>query len=134
MNKLLIIAAVSVVSLASVAATSAWADDITPDTTASQGFTSTLTRAEVRIDLDKARADGSMATWTAEAAPQRPLAATIALASLTREEIKAAMRVNRDAGLSAAVVGEDSGSFYFSQVQQPGAAGPWMAKASRAGH
>ena len=131
MNKLIIIAAVSMASLASlasVAVTSAWAGEATPDTTASQTFKVTKTRAAVIAELAQARADGSMAEWTTEYS-----APCTVVASITREEVKAAMRVNRDAGL-AAVLGEDSGSFYLSQQAQPGAATPLLARITRAGH
>lgn len=129
MNKLIIIAAVSMASLASVSATSAWAGEATPDTTASQTFKVTKTRAAVIAELAQARADGSMAEWTTEYS-----APCTVVASITREEVKAAMRVNRDAGLAAAVLGEDSGSFYLSQQAQPGAATPLLARITRAGH
>lgn len=126
MNKLIIIAAVS---MASLAVTSAWAGEATPDTTASQTFKVTKTRAAVIAELAQARADGSMAEWTTEYSAPRTV-----VASITREEVKAAMRVNRDAGLVAAVLGEDSGSFYLSQQAQPGAATPLLARITRAGH
>ena len=128
MNKLIIIAAVTVASVASFTATSAWADDITID---NQTFVSTKTRAEVRAEMLQARADGSMAAWVAEAGPA-PL--NTAASRLTRQEVVAEMRVSRAADFaSAAMTGEDSGSFYLSQTVQPGAASSWLAKLTRAG-
>ena len=129
MNKLIIIAAVAVASVASFTATSAWADDITVD---NQSFVSTKTRAEVRAEMLQARADGSMAAWSAEGG-LAPL--TTAASRLTRQEVVAEMRVSREAGFaSAGLTGEDSGSFYLSQTAQPGAASSWLAKITRAGH
>lgn len=129
MNKLIIIAAVSIASVASVAATSAWANEITID---NQTFVSTKTRAEVKAEMLQARADGSMAGWESEAGPA-PL--TTAASRLTRQEVVAEMRVSRAAGFaSAAMMGEDSGSFYLSQIAQPGAASSWLARLTRAGH
>ena len=141
MNKLNTVAAFAV-AIAAIAATAsagpAFADDITAD---NQTFVSTKTRADVKAEMLLARADGSMATWMAEAgsapvtlAMSRP-ASRPASRSLTREEVVADMRVNREASIaSAAMVGEDSGSFYLSQVARPGVVGNWQAKLTRAGH
>ena len=128
--KLNSIAAIAIAIAATGSAGSAFADDITIDT---QTFVSTRTRADVEAEMLRARADGSMASWVAEAG-----SAPVAMAAtrqLTRQEVMADMRVNREARLaSAAMTGEDSGSFYLSQIAQPGAASSWLAKLTRARH
>ena len=128
--KLNTIAAIAIAIAATGSAGSAFADDITIDT---QTFVSTRTRADVKAEMLRARADGSMASWVAEAG-----SAPVAMAAtrqLTRQEVMADMRVNREARLaSAAMTGEDSGSFYLSQIAQPGAASSWLAKLTRARH
>ena len=128
--KLNSIAAIAIAIAATGSAGSAFADDITIDT---QTFVSTRTRADVKAEMLQARADGSMATWVAEAS-SAPV--TLAMSrQVTRQEVLADMRINREARLaSAAMTGEDSGSFYLSQVAQPGASGNWLAKLTRAGH
>ena len=134
MNKLNTVAAIAIAIAATGSAGSAFADDITIDT---QTFVSTRTRAEVKAEMLRARADGSMATWLAEAGS---VPATLAMSRqvtphVTRQEVMADMRVNRETSLaSAALTGEDSGSFYLSQIAQPGAPGSWLAKFTRAGH
>ena len=137
MNKLNTVAAFAV-AIAAIAATAsagpAFADDITAD---NQTFVSTKTRADVKAEMLLARADGSMATWMAEAgsAPVTLAMSRPASRSLTRDEVVADMRVNREASIaSAAMLGEDSGSFYLSQLVQPGVASSWLAKLTRAGH
>ena len=128
--KLNTIAAIAIAIAATGSAGSAFADDITIDT---QTFVSTRTRADVKTEMLQARADGSMATWVAEAS-SAPV--TLAMSrQVTRQEVLADMRINREARLaSAAMTGEDSGSFYLSQVAQPGASSNWLAKLTRAGH
>ena len=128
--KLNSIAAIAIAIAATGSAGSAFADDITIDT---QTFVSTRTRADVKAEMLQARADGSMATWVAEAS-SAPV--TLAMSrQVTRQEVLADMRINREARLaSAAMTGEDSGSFYLSQVAQPGTSGNWLAKLTRAGH
>ena len=130
MNKLNTIAVIAIAIAATGSAGSAFADDISIDT---QTFVSTRTRADVKADMLQARADGSMASWVAEAGS---VPATLAMSrQVTRQEVMADMRVNREASLArAAMVGEDSGSFYLSQIAQPGAASGWLAKVTRAGH
>ena len=119
MNKLSFIAALSIAA----AAGSAWADDITIDNTP---FVSTKTRAEVKAELFQARADGSLAALTADYVPAQRYASV-----LTRQEVIADMRVNRD-GFALAMTGEDSGAFYLARATQPAAATPvWLAKLSR---
>lgn len=119
MNKLTFIAAIAI-----AAAGSAWADDITIDTTA---FVSTKTRAEVKAELIQARADGSLAALTADYVPAQRFAST-----LTRQEVIADLLINRD-GLALAMAGEDSGSFYLARAMQPAAAPVWLAKLSHGG-
>ena len=128
--KLNSIAAIAIAIAATGSAGSAFADDITIDT---QTFVSTRTRADVKAEMLQARADGSMAAWVAEAG-SAPV--TLAMSrQVTRQEVLADMRINREARLaSVAMTGEDSGSFYLSQVAQPGASGNWLAKLTRAGH
>ena len=119
MNKLTLIAALSI-----AAAGSAWADDITIDTTP---FVSTKTRAEVKAEWVQARADGSLAALTADYVPAQRFAST-----LTRQEVLAEVRINRD-GFALAMTGEDSGAFYMARAMQPAAAPVWLAKLNRAG-
>ena len=128
--KLNTIAAIAIAIAATGSAGSVFADDITIDT---QTFVSTRTRADVKAEMLQARADGSMAAWVAEAGS---VPVTLAMSrQVTRQEVLADMRINREARLaSAAMTGEDSGSFYLSQVAQPGASSNWLAKLTRAGH
>jgi hypothetical protein len=74
-----------------------------------QATTSSVSRAQVQAELAAARADGSIKAWSIS---YNPLA--LAKSELSREAVKA----QRHAGLSNAVVGEDSGSFALSR-QQP---------------
>lgn len=120
MNKLTFIAAIAI-----AAAGSAWADDITIDNTV---FVATKTRAEVKSELARARADGSLAMMTADYIPAQRFAST-----LTRQEVLAEVRAHRD-GLAVAMTGEDSGAFYLARAMQPAAAPVWMAKLNRVTH
>jgi hypothetical protein len=118
MNKLTFIAAIAI-----AASGSAWADDITIDHSA---FASTKSRAEVKAELAQARADGSLAAMTADYMPAQRYVSVI-----TRQEVLAEMRVNRD-GFARAATAEDSGAFYLARAMQPTPAAPvWLAKLSR---
>ena len=99
-------------------------DTITIDTTP---FVSTKTRAEVKAEWVQARADGSLAALTADYVPAQRFAST-----LTRQEVLAEVRINRD-GFALAMTGEDSGAFYMARAMQPAAAPVWLAKLNRAG-
>lgn len=79
-----------------------------------QAATSTMTRAQVQAELAAARADGSIKAWSIS---YNPLA--LAKSELSREAVKA----QRHAGLSDAVIGEDSGSFALSH-QKPARTAP----------
>lgn len=119
MSKLTFITAVAI-----AAAGSAWADDITIDHSV---FVSTKSRAEVKAELAQARADGSLAALTADYIPAQRYASV-----LTRQEVLAELRVNRD-GFAKAMTAEDSGAFYLARATQPAAEAPvWLAKLSRA--
>lgn len=87
------------------------AGEITPDDSASQVWSHTKTRAEVRAELTAARADGSANVYGYD---YNPLAR--AKSTLTRQEVIAATRVDRELfNYGAAMYGEDSGSFVLGQ-------------------
>lgn len=83
-------------------------------------YTSSLTRAQVQADLFQARRDGSIKAWSttySQADNSRSIA--------SRDQVRAELRADH-AGLagvsSAALQGEDSGSFAISRalnLQQP---------------
>lgn len=98
--------AIALLSLA--AAGAAFADDITPDNSATQVFTTTKTRAQVQAELYAARADGSIKFWSTS---YNPLLAARSLKS------RADVRAEREPGYAAAWYGEDSGSFALSHVR-----------------
>lgn len=93
-----------VAALSLAAAGAAFAEDITPDNTAS--VASLKTREQVRAELDQARADGSMKVWSTS---YNHMAA--AKSVKTRAEVKA----ERDSHFAATWYGEDSGSFALSK-------------------
>ncbi len=87
------------------------AGEITPDDTATQAWSHTKTRAEVRAELLAARVDGSANVYSYD---YNPLA--LAKSTLTRQEVIAATRVDREMfNYGAAYYGEDSGSFVLGQ-------------------
>lgn len=90
---------------ACVAAGPAFADDITVDP---NPFVSTLTRAQVREELNQFR-HGGVNPWADEYNLQPPPRGTS-----TRSEVKAAYLAARDE--VAAFNGEDSGSVYMSHM------------------
>jgi hypothetical protein len=102
--------ALAIAALSAAAAVSARADDITIDHTP---FTSTLTRAEVVADMHRFRAAG-LPPWAYgydQLAHFR--------SAKTRQQVTAEFMASRAA--VAAFNGEDSGSAYLAQHQQP-----WM--------
>jgi hypothetical protein len=102
-----------VIAIASlVAASAAFADDITPDPTAQA--LSLKSRAQVQAELYRARADGTIKVWSTS---YNPLAVAKSLRS--RDEVKA----ERSWAYDVAFYGEDSGSFALSR-QQPARAAP----------
>jgi hypothetical protein len=102
--------AIALLSLA--AAGAAFADDITPDNTASQVFSTTKTRTQVQAELFAARANGSIQVWSTS---YNPL--TVAKSEKSRAEVVAEVRANRGANFDATWYGEDSGSFAILRTQ-----------------
>lgn len=93
---------IALLSLA--AAGAAFAEDGTYQTPVSTP--SLTTRAQVRADLDRARADGSIKVWSTS---YNPL--LVAKSLRTRADVRA----ERDSHYAATWYGEDSGSFALSQ-------------------
>lgn len=102
---------VAAVSLA--AAMAAHAEGPLVDIGATQASAQGKTRAEVKAELLQAVADGS---YKAGGAGYDPLA-FVPQATTSRTVLAVKARVARDGGLAAAMVGEDSGSFYLSAHQ-----------------
>lgn len=122
MRKLHLLTYPAVALLSLVATGAALADDITPDDTATQVFTTTKTRAQVLDELAAARADGSVKNWSIG---YNPLA--LARSTATRAEVQAALRAGRAADYAATWYGEDSGSFALGRVPAPRVAAPVYA-------
>jgi len=122
MNKLNLLAYPVITVLSLVAASAAFADDITPDNTATQVFSSTKTRAQVQAELFAARADGSIKAWSTS---YNPLA--LAKSEKTRQQVIAEVRAERDADYAATWYGEDSGSFALSRTPATRTAAPVYA-------
>ncbi len=108
MNKFAVALAASLVSLAAVPA---FAQEATYDYP--QPVASAVTRAQVQAELQQARRDGSIRVWSTS---YNHIAAAKSLK--TRDEVRAET-LAAGAGYSAALTGEDSGSFAMSR--QPGA-------------
>jgi len=125
MNKLNLLAYPAVALLSLVAAGAAFADDITPDDTATQVFSTTKTRAQVQAELFAARADGSIKVWSTS---YNPLA--VASSEKTREQVIAEVRAERNADYAATWYGEDSGSFALARTQPARVAAPVYAGAA----
>jgi hypothetical protein len=120
MNKLNYLA-YPVIAVASLfAAGAAFADDITPDTTAQA--LSLKTRAQVQAELFQARADGSIKVWSTS---YNPL--TAAKSTRTRDEVKA----ERSFAYDVAHYGEDSGSFALSRAQPARTAARLLASTTK---
>ena len=94
--------------VAATAATSAFADDMTPDTLAST--VSTKTRVQVIAERNQALRDGSTKVWSTS---YNPLA--VAKTTTTRGAVRAEERAARSAGTLNAMYGEDSGSFALAR-------------------
>ena len=92
------------------------AGDITPDDTASQKWSVTKTRDQVKSELVAARAQGLLTSYgEVEAVTPAPKS------RLTREEVRAQMTVERAQGNLNWMYGEDSGSAVLSQQWMKGA-------------
>lgn len=113
---------VTVLSLA--AAFAAHAESPTPDDTATQVWSQTKTRAQVQAELFAARADGTTRMHSTSYNPLREAKST-----LTREEVKAAVRVARADATLDVLAGEDSGSFYLASLSRSQAAPRLLAAA-----
>jgi hypothetical protein len=116
MKKLTFLAYPLVALLSLAAAGVAFADDITPDSTAS--VPSLKTRAQVQAELQQARANGSIKVWSTS---YNPL--TVAKTERTRAEVRA----ERDSRFDVAMYGEDSGSFALSRLPAVRVAAPLLA-------
>jgi hypothetical protein len=101
------IASALVLAFSAVAAGSAFADDITIDTTP---FVSTKTRAEVQADLAQYKKAG-VNPWSTSYNPLKTFQSTKTVAQVRAEAIAA-----RNSGEIEALYGEDSGSAYLKQA------------------
>jgi hypothetical protein len=106
--------------LSMAAASTAFADDITPDNTAAA--LSTKTRAQVQAELYAARADGSIKAWSTS---YNPLA--IAKSEKSRADVIAEVKAERTADYAVTWYGEDSGSFALARVKPAVQAQPVFA-------
>lgn len=122
MNKLNLLTYPVIAVLSLAAAGAAFADDITPDNTATQVFSVTKTRAQVQAELFAARADGSIKVWSTS---YNPLA--LAKSEKTRAEVIAEVRTDRSADHASTWYGEDSGSFALSRTPASRVAAPVYA-------
>ncbi len=113
---------VTVLSLG--AAFAAHAESPTPDNSATQVWSQTKTRAQVQAELFAARADGSTKVYSISYNPLREAKST-----LTREEVKAAVKVARAEATLDVLTGEDSGSFYLASLNRPSQAPRLLAAA-----
>ena len=108
-------------ALALLAASTAFADDMTRDDTAS--FVSTKTRAQVLAERDQAKRDGSTKVWSTSYNQFAAVKTTT-----TRGAVSAETLAQRRAGTLNAMNGEDSGSFALSQGTAPKAGQALAAK------
>ena len=108
--------------LSMAAAGTAFADDITPDNSATQLFSATKTRAQVQAELYAARADGSIKAWSTS---YNPL--VIAKSEKSRAEVIAEVKAERNADHAVTWYGEDSGSFALARTKPPVQAQPVYA-------
>ena len=115
---------VAMLSLA--AAVAAHAESPTVDTSATQAWSQTATRAQVQAELTQARLNGSMKVYSIS---YNPL--TVARTTTTREAVRAQARVERAVSPAAIMVGEDSGSFYLAQTTVTRDVSHVLAKSSR---
>jgi hypothetical protein len=100
-----------IVALSLGAAFAVRAESPTADDTATQVWTQAKTRDQVKAELFAARADGTSKVY---AYTYNPL--MLAKSTLTREEVRAQARVDREMAVYAStMLGEDSGSFVLSQ-------------------
>lgn len=106
-------------SLAAAAITTAYAEDITPDDTATLVFASPKTPAQVRAELLQARADGSIAVWSAAYDPLRAVTS-----ERTRDDVVSEAIAARSV---PSLLGEDSGSFELSRASHTQVGGSVMA-------
>ncbi len=104
------------------AAFAAHAESPTVDNSATQAWTQTKSRGQVQAELVQARADGSI---KAHSTSYNPFLTSKSL--MTREEVRAQTRVDKQINAGAQMLGEDSGSFYLAQQRSPGQAGTVMA-------
>ncbi len=89
------------------------ADDITPDTY--RELVSTLSRAEVVAERDKARIAGDLRAFDGEDSGSFHLARAQLPSTLSRAQVKAEVLAARADGTLGALSGEDSGSFAFAR-------------------
>ncbi|MDB5859856.1 MAG: hypothetical protein JWQ76_3545 [Ramlibacter sp.] len=105
-----------IIAICLAAAGSAFADDITIESTP---FVSTRTRAEVVAEMQQARHEG-MNPWADTYDQLQAFRST-----LTRDEVIAEFLLSRDE--SQAFNGEDSGSSYLMAARNRGVAAPVLA-------
>lgn len=103
----------------------AHAEDITPDNTATQVWTHTKTRAEVRAEVLAARADGTLMAAASEGGSAYA-ATTLVPSSRIATALRRELRASAGNDLAHAVVGEDSGSFWLSRSTAGITASPVM--------
>jgi hypothetical protein len=122
MKKLNLLAYPLVAVLSLVAAGAAFADDITPDNTATAPMVNAKSRDQVQSELFQARKDGSTKVWSTT---YNHILAVKSVKS--RDQVRA--ETAADHGYANSLYGEDSGSFALNRRAPSREAGPVYARA-----
>jgi hypothetical protein len=122
MKKLNLLAYPLVAALSLVAAGAAFADDITPDNTATVPMIDAKSRDQVQSELFQARKNGSIKVWSTTYNHM-----TAAKSVKTRDEVRSEVLADRGHGYNA-YYGEDSGSFALNRQAPAREAAPLYAR------
>lgn len=129
MKKLAFVAYPAIVAISMLAAVSAHAQSESMNLAPTGPSASGLTRAEVRAELFKARADGSLQVFASNFSPVLAPVASQRTRAEVRAEAVAANRSNH----AARWYGEDSGSIALGAQDAPTPGQSFFARAHRAG-
>lgn len=124
MKKLNLLAYPLVAVLSLAAASSAFADDPTPDNTATVPMVA-KSRDQIQAELFQARKDGTTKVWSTTYNHM-----TAAKSLKTREEVRAEVLADRGHGYNE-LYGEDSGSFALNRKLPAREAGPVYARVAQ---
>lgn len=112
---------VAVASLMLVAAGTAFADDITPDTY--NAVPSVKTREQVQAELAQAKADGSIKVWSTTYNQFSNVRSV-----KTRDQVVAELKAAQASGEYAVLNSEDSGSAVLAQASRKTHVSPTLAQ------